>query len=680
MPTTQQQIIAGLYIAFFNRAPDKKGLDFWQAQAETTHSLATYKALSASFAQHPQFTDSYDSLSNQDFVTAIYSHVLGVSGDEAGIRFWTKAVNDGISRSDMVAEFIYSTVAVDLTESQWDELTTEQKALAQCGQDTLLNKITTALYFVDTFAEATNITQPDDLENDAAYLASIEILKNVDHSISSVFTARSAVKPNQTDVLVPRATDTTPPTAIITLSDDELRFGETSVVAINFSEVITELSLNDFTVPHGSLSNLSSDNNQHYTALFTPTINIVDSFNALILDLSQISDNAANTGLGIAKSSNFTLNTLVPDTTAPVITGFSSTTSDGIYTLADEISISATSNESVLAGDNITAHLDTGRSVLLTADTNGRVLNGIYTITNGDNSADLTVTGFTINTMTDSKGNVTTSTVMPLADIANVSEISVDTTAPIAHGTSPIAVNDVDSSTTYNDGDVLTFKFAEAISVAALDLADFSVNNGHTLGSASLAAVAETNGLADTFTITLANGDSTLVSGDSITITASSIIDQAGNTAVGDINFIAPTVFLGTLTHASQADEANAYLATGDVVLTIDFASNDYSGDNFSLASFALNDVLQIDTDDGRLSSYTSISNSVNFRQHTVFTNPTTNTNLRDSLIFYNAFNALAMHSSKLKVAPSFVSSAHNSIGIILLAGLSDPSTQLIFI
>ena len=65
MAISNQQIIAGLYVAFYNRAPDKTGLAYWDARAGSENSQAIFQEIAAGFAEHPMFTTLYDGMNNQ---------------------------------------------------------------------------------------------------------------------------------------------------------------------------------------------------------------------------------------------------------------------------------------------------------------------------------------------------------------------------------------------------------------------------------------------------------------------------------------------------------------------------------------------------------------------------------------------------------------------------------------
>ncbi len=78
--------IARLYFAYFLRIPDYAGLQFWINQYKNGMTL---DAISQQFAASPEFTSTYGSLSNSQFVTLVYNNVLGRAPDAGGLSFWT---------------------------------------------------------------------------------------------------------------------------------------------------------------------------------------------------------------------------------------------------------------------------------------------------------------------------------------------------------------------------------------------------------------------------------------------------------------------------------------------------------------------------------------------------------------------------------------------------------------
>lgn len=176
--------ISALYIAFFNRAADSDGLIYWtnlgeQAENSGEDISDVLKQLAVGFATHPTFTSTYSSMNSEDFVNAIYQNSLGMNGDSEGIAYWSSIINNGKSRSDMVAEFIDLSLTLDLTAENFPTLSQEELDAAILRQTLISNKVAVAIYFTNNLGTLTNITDSENPENTSAYLASIEILSDI---------------------------------------------------------------------------------------------------------------------------------------------------------------------------------------------------------------------------------------------------------------------------------------------------------------------------------------------------------------------------------------------------------------------------------------------------------------------------------------------------------------------
>ncbi|WP_416882987.1 DUF4214 domain-containing protein [Marivita sp.] len=90
-----------LYIAYFNRAPDAVGLNFWGTAFANGVSLEQSASF---FIDQPETRETYpSSLSNTDVATAVYNNVLGRIPDQAGFDFWVNALDSGgVSRDQFI--------------------------------------------------------------------------------------------------------------------------------------------------------------------------------------------------------------------------------------------------------------------------------------------------------------------------------------------------------------------------------------------------------------------------------------------------------------------------------------------------------------------------------------------------------------------------------------------------
>jgi hypothetical protein len=128
--------ITGLYIAYFNRAADYKGLSYWRekgkkAEQNGENVSSVLKKLSSGFAQHPSFARAYGDMDNQTFVEAVYRNTLGREGDAQGVAYWTALLNNGLSRSDFVSIFVEAALTFDRNDPQYSNLSREELDAAQ---------------------------------------------------------------------------------------------------------------------------------------------------------------------------------------------------------------------------------------------------------------------------------------------------------------------------------------------------------------------------------------------------------------------------------------------------------------------------------------------------------------------------------------------------------------------
>ncbi len=95
--------VARLYFAYFLRVPDYGGLQHWIGQFRSGASLAQ---VSQSFAGSAEFVNRYGSLTNTQFVTLVYSNVLGRAPDAAGLAHWSGQLATGaITRGGVMLAF-----------------------------------------------------------------------------------------------------------------------------------------------------------------------------------------------------------------------------------------------------------------------------------------------------------------------------------------------------------------------------------------------------------------------------------------------------------------------------------------------------------------------------------------------------------------------------------------------
>lgn len=180
-PATTEQMLAGLYVGFYHRAPDKQGLDYWVDKFAHGSSL---KDVSALFATHPRFSEEYGGLTNNAFVQKVYINMLGNGGDAEGITYWTNMLNSGTSKSDFIASFIPAAMNANLAQSLANgSLSITDYNAAVIRQNSLINKSNTGLEFVKQLGVKSNPGAASD--SDPAYRAAQVVIANVTDTAAS---------------------------------------------------------------------------------------------------------------------------------------------------------------------------------------------------------------------------------------------------------------------------------------------------------------------------------------------------------------------------------------------------------------------------------------------------------------------------------------------------------------
>lgn len=91
-----------LYQAAFNRAPDIGGLGFQIAALDAGWSLVN---ISQNFIDSPEFSRTYGSLTDAQFVTQLYANVLHRLPDSGGLAFHVNNLVNGLPRSYVLVGF-----------------------------------------------------------------------------------------------------------------------------------------------------------------------------------------------------------------------------------------------------------------------------------------------------------------------------------------------------------------------------------------------------------------------------------------------------------------------------------------------------------------------------------------------------------------------------------------------
>lgn len=95
MPTRVDQQVQELYVAYFSRAADAAGHDYWTALLDGDPANANLAAMWGGFSQTREYLDEYSQSTNELKIAAIYENLFGREAESAGVAFWANAMNTG---------------------------------------------------------------------------------------------------------------------------------------------------------------------------------------------------------------------------------------------------------------------------------------------------------------------------------------------------------------------------------------------------------------------------------------------------------------------------------------------------------------------------------------------------------------------------------------------------------
>ncbi|WP_342116870.1 DUF4214 domain-containing protein [Pseudoduganella sp. OTU4001] len=92
-----------LYQATFDRVPDAGGLGFWVWAMED--GGVSLQVAAEHFIKSAEFVNTYGGVANRPFAELLYQHTLHRAPDASGLDFWVARLDEGVTRSAVLAAF-----------------------------------------------------------------------------------------------------------------------------------------------------------------------------------------------------------------------------------------------------------------------------------------------------------------------------------------------------------------------------------------------------------------------------------------------------------------------------------------------------------------------------------------------------------------------------------------------
>ncbi|WP_122341139.1 Ig-like domain-containing protein [Pseudomonas caricapapayae] len=408
--------------------------------------------------------------------------------------------------------------------------------------------------------------------NNITWTATLTASSNISDSSNAIILPLSAVQDSAGNIGTGTVTsnnyavsDTVPPTVTIAVADTALAAGETSLVTITFSEVVTGFDNADLSVANGTLTAVSSsDGGKTWTATLTPTANLTSTVNQISLNRAGVQDLSGNTGSGVATSNNYAIDTSRP--TATIVLA------DTALSIGETSQVTITFSEAVTGFTN--ADLTVVNGTLSTVTTSNNIV-WTATFTPTNNITDSTNVITLANTgVSDAAGNTGSGT-------TDSNNYAIDTQRPTA------SILVADASLTAGETSLVTITFSEAVS--GFTNADLTVPNG------TLSTVTSSDG-GITWTATYTPNNNVNDTTNLISLNNAGVTDLAGNAGAGTSN--SGNFTIDTVRPSATVVVADSALSAGEtslVTITFSEAVTGFTNADLSVANGTLSAVSSSD-------------------------------------------------------------------------------------
>jgi len=391
-------------------------------------------------------------------------------------------------------------------------------------------------------------------------------------------------------------------------SNGSYKAGDIIAVQVNFSASVTVSGTPQLTLETGTtdrtLNYVSGSGSS--TLLFNYTVQAGDtsadldyqSTSALSLNGGTINATSGGAAATLTLATPGAANSLgankaiIIDTTAPTVSGVTSSTANGTYKVGDTVSIQVNFSENVTVAGTPQLTLETGttdRTIDYASGSGSSSLTFTYTVQAGDNTSDLDFTSTSAlalngGAMTDAAGNNATLT---LASPGAANSLGANK-AIVIDGIVP-TVSGVTSSTangTYKVGDTVSIQVNFTENVTVIGTPQLTLETGTTDRTINYASGSGSSSLTFTYTVQAGDTSSDLdfASSSALALNSGTIKDAAGNNAtltlaspgaansLGNNKALVIDGVVPTVTAVSSSTSNGTY-TTGDVIaITVSFS------------------------------------------------------------------------------------------------------------
>jgi len=207
-----------LYTAYFNRAADTDGVNYWLNEMDTKGW--TVDTVAQSFADQTEYTAIYDGLTNAQIVDKVYTNVLNRAADTAGAAYWVAELDTGTMQVKSLIQAIINAATEEI----------DGVATHPTDKDIVDNKTAVSQYYYDNNQNETNVSLAA-ITNDAATVTAAKSDADVTIEANAVADYNAALTTYNAAVTTAAASKAAADSAALTVSTVDL--SKASLTAAN---------------------------------------------------------------------------------------------------------------------------------------------------------------------------------------------------------------------------------------------------------------------------------------------------------------------------------------------------------------------------------------------------------------------------------------------------------------
>lgn len=558
--------IMELYTAYFNRAADKNGVDYWANEMD--NNGWTLDDVANTFAQQPEYTALYDGKTNQEIVDLVYTNVLNRDADAAGAEYWLAELDSG---AVTVSQFILAVVnsATEMVDGVYKHPT--DAAIVN-------NKTAVSQYAYDTNSNATDISLAGVTEDEAST-----------QSAKNQIDAENPANIGETFTLT-----TSPDTFVGTAKNDTVTG--------------TTLTLQDT----DTIIDQSTTDNDTLDLTLTSAISAANTNKAKVSGIENVNITISNTAAAAVDAGNFAGVKNLTVTRADVTVGGSTIVGNKVVTVND---VNADNIAKVTTGTGttdvvLTQKTKAGVTIDASTATGTVTVDGATTLSADNATGAITLNNLTVADTTEDAKAVTVNAAKASSvatDVLFTGAITINAAA--AKGATAIVVNNAEGGATIVAGTTSTDDTTIAVSGIDDTGATITTGTGSSVAAEKQIVVnLDGKGTSDVATVSAAGYITLDVNNTNLVET----INLSGNgAAVKYVMTDAPTTYnltgdqdvtvsntAANLTLKTLTDSTTAGTTTVEIT----------SGDNADLSKIAADKIIL--KDDGTSADYTLASNA----------------------------------------------------------------------